>query len=822
MSSALHDARFALRLLWKDKAFSVATLLTLAVCIGANTVLFSIVYSVLLKPLPVPDSGRLLLLYNSYPRAGAERGSSGAPDYFDRVKGVTALESLSLFNTRSRSAGENGRPERVLSMSATPSFFRVAGVKALLGRTFTDDEGEIGHDDKVVLSHAFWRERFGGDRSAVGRQLRLDGTLFTIVGVMPEEFRFINADVRLWTPLAFTPDQRSDNARHSNNWTSIGRLKPGATIGQVQAQVDAINAASLEQFPAFKQILVNAGFHTVVVPLQDDLVRNVKGTLYLLWGGTLFVLLIGCVNVINLALVRARVRAREIATRLALGAGRWQLARQLVTESLIVTVASGVLGLFLGWAALRVLGTLNLDQIPRGGEIRLDAVAVAFTMGVAALLGVVIGAFPFASALHVDMISVFHEGGRTRAGGRGASLLRRSLVVTQVAVAFMLMIGAGLLMASFRQVAAVDPGFDPRNVLTATVTLPASRYAGDDELRTFAADAVRRIGALPGVAQAGATSNIPFGGNHSDSVILAEGYQMMPGESLISPWRLRVTPGYFEAMGIPLKRGRLFDGRDARDAPRVVIVDERLARKFWPARDPIGRRMYRPGDVADPLATNERTEWFTVVGVVGEIKQHGLVESRTSVGAYYFPVEQGGIRTMTFTMRTTTVPGALANEVRQAVASLDPELPVFLAKTMEEWIGESLVTRRWPMLLSMGFGVVALLLSAVGIYGVLAYLVTQRTKEIGIRMALGGTPRSVFDLVLKEGLVLVGAGLVVGAIGVVAIRRGLEAQLYGVRLSDPGVLAIAVLFLGAAAVTACVIPARRATRIDPVAALSQE
>jgi len=822
MDSPLHDARFAIRLLWKDKAFSIATILTLAVCIGANTALFSIVYSVLLRPLPVPESERLVLLYNSYPRAGAERGGSGVPDYVDRVKGITALETLSLFDTRNRSTGESGRPERVLSMGVTPSFFRVARVKALLGRTFTEDEGEIGHEDKVLLSHALWQERFGGDRGAVGRQLRLDGKPFTVVGVMPDEFRFINADVRIWTPLAFTREQRSDDARHNNSWTSIGRLKPGATIGQARAQVDAINASDLQRFPAFKDVLVNAGFHTVVMPLQDDLVREVKGTLYLLWGGTLFVLLIGCVNVVNLALVRARVRAREIATRLALGAGRWRLARQLVTESLLLTVLSGLLGLLLGWAALRLLGTLNLDQIPRGGEIRLDGVSVAFTMAVAAVLGVVIGAFPFASAIHVDMISVFHEGGRTGAGGRGASLLRRALVVTQVAVAFVLLLGAGLLMASFRQVVSVDPGFDPRQVLTATVTLPASRYAGGDELRAFTAEALRRIRALPGVTQAGATRNLPFGGRYTDSVILAEGYQMTPGESVISPSRLEVTPGFCEAMRIPLKRGRVFDERDTKDAQRVVIVDARLARRFWPGRDPIGRRVYRPNDPGDVLATSEKTEWITVVGVVGEVKQQALVESRTSVGAYYFPVEQETIRTMTFAIRTTTGPAALVNDVRRVVAALDPELPVFSTKTMEEWIDESLVTRRWPMLLSMGFAVVALLLSAVGIYGVLAYVVTQRTKEIGIRMALGSTPRSVFDLVLREGLTLIGIGFAVGAVGVVAIRRGLEAQLYGVRLSDPGVLAIAALLLGTVAVAACMIPARRATRIDPVAALSQE
>lgn len=821
MHLPLHDTRLALRLLWKDKAFSLATVLTLTICIGANTALFSIVYSVLLRPLPVPESGRLVLLYNSYPRAGAERGASGVPDYYDRLKGVPAIETLALFNTRNRSTGETGRPERVLGMGVTPSFFRVAGVKAEVGRTFSEDEGEVGHEDRVVLSHQFWQERYSGDPRAVGRQLRVDGRPFTIVGIMPKEFQFIDADVRLWTPLAFTPEQRSDDNRHNNSWASIGRLRPGATIGQAQAQVDAVNAADLERFPAFKPLLVNAGFHTVVVPLQDDLVRTVKATLYLLWGGTLFVLLIGCVNVINLALVRARVRLRDLATRFALGAGRWRVARQLLTESLLLTLVSALAGLLLGWAALRLLGTMNLEQIPRAGEIRLDVVAVAFTIGLAAVLGIAIGAFPLATALHVNLSSVFHEGGRTGSGGRGARLLRRALVVTQVAIAFMLLLGAGLLTASFRQILSIDPGFDPRQVLTASVSLPASRYP-QDKLAPFSVESLRRIRALPGVMHAGATSSIPFGDDRSDSVIFAEGYQMQPGESVISPTRVEATPGYFEAMRIPLRRGRFFDDRDTKDARHVVVVDERLARKFWPGRDPIGRRMYRPGDMNDLLATNDKTDWLYVVGVAGEIKQDGLVTSRESVGTYYFPVEQAPIRTMTFAVRTATDAPTMANWIRREITAVDPELPVFSTKTMEERTRESLVTRRWPVLLSMGFGIVALLLSAVGIYGVLAYLVTQRTKEIGIRMAIGGTPRSIFDLVVKEGVALVGAGFVFGAAGSFAIRRSIESQLYGVRPTDPHVLALVTLILGVVALVACSIPARRATRIDPVVALNRE
>ncbi len=807
---------------WKDKVFSLTTVVTLAVCIGANTMLFGVVYSVLLKPLPVPEPDRLVFLYNSYPRAGAERGGSGVPDYFDRVKGVPAFESLALYNTRNRATGENGRPERVLGMAVTPSFFRVARVNAEVGRTFTNDEGDIGHDDKVVLSHAYWQEQFGGDPAVVGRQLRVDGKPHTVVGIMPSDFKLITAEVRLWTPLAFTAEQRLDDRRHDNSWESIGRLAPGATIAQARAQVDAINAAQLEKLPALKPLLVNAGFHTVVVPLQDDLVRNVKGTLYLLWGGTLFVLLIGCVNVVNLALARAPVRARELATRIALGAGRGRVAGQLLTESLLLTLTSGVLGLLVGWAALRVLGTLNLDQIPRGSEIQLDAVAVVFTIGLSAVLGVVTGAFPLANALRADLSAVFHEGGRMGTAGRGPRMLRRALVVTQVAVAFVLLLGAGLLMASFRHVLAVDPGFDPRQVLTASVTLPASRYADDDQLRAFTAAALARVRTLPGVIQAGATSSIPFGGRYSDSVILAEGYQMSPGESVVSPSRLNVTPGYFEAMRVPLKRGRTFEARDSKDASRVVIVDQRLARKFWPDRDPIGRRMYRPNSTEIVMAPDNKTEWLTVVGVVGNVRQANLVDSQPSVGAYYLPVEQGTIRTMTFAMRTESDPTALVSPVRKAIAALDPELPVYSTKTMEALTDDSLVTRRWPVLLSMGFSIVALLLSAVGIYGVLAYLVTQRTKEIGIRMALGGTPRSVFDLVVKEGVVLVGVGLAVGVVGLIGVRSSLEAQLYGVRPSDPGVMAVATLILAAVAIVACVVPARRAARIDPVIALTHE
>jgi len=424
--------------------------------------------------------------------------------------------------------------------------------------------------------------------------------------------------------------------------------------------------------------------------------------------------------------------------------------------------------------------------------------------------------------LGADLAGVLHDAGRTGTGGRGARTLRRTLVVPQVGVAFVLLLGAGLLLASFRQVLAIDPGFDPRNVLTAKVTLPRARYPDAVAMRRFTAEATRRIRALPGVTHAGATSFIPLGGNHSDSVILAEGYQMQPGESVISPIRSSVTPGYFEAMRIPVKRGRTFDDRDGAESVRPIIVDARLARKFWGNSDPIGRRMYRPSNPKDLLAVDEKTEWFTVTGVVGEVKLDGLVTPETPVGAYYFPMEQSPTRLMTFAIRTATDPDALLKRVRAEVAGIDPELPLFSVMTMEERAAESLVNRRWPVMLAAAFAGLALLLAAIGIYGVLAYLVAQRTKEIGIRMALGGAPRAIFDMVAKEGLGLVALGLAAGAAGAFVIRKSIEAQLYNVRPGDPAVLIVAMLVLGFVALVACAIPARRATRIDPVLALNRE
>jgi predicted permease len=818
----MNDLRVGLRLLWKDKAYALTAGLTLAICIGANTAVFSVVENVLLKPLPIPDADRVLIVSNSYPGAGApDTGASAGPDYLDRLKGVTAFEEQTIVDFENQTIDEKGAPARVQVMLATPSFFRMVRVPPVAGRAFTDAEGEQGGDREVILSYGLWQSQFGGAADALGRDIRLDGEPYRIVGVMPRGFHFVSDDVALWRPLALTDQQKSDDARHSNSFTNFGRLKPGATLEQAQAQVDAINAANLQRFPQFKTILENAGFTTIVHRYQDYLVRDVKPMLYLMWAGALFVLLIGLVNIANLVLVRSRSRLKELATRIALGAGRGRIARQLVIESVLLTGIAAAVGLAVGYGVLQVLGALNIQELPRGSEIGFDLATVAYAAAIAGGLGFVLGLVPVAAVLPANLNGLLREEGRGSSAGRGARWLRRGLVVAQVAIAFVLLIGAGLLFASFERVLQVDPGFDATGVLTAAVAPPATSYKDDAALKAFDDESLARLRAIPGVEAAGFTTMIPFGDNHNASAIIPEGYEARPGESLIAPSSVIVSPGYFETMRVQLVKGRFFDEHDVDGAPRVIIVDDRLARAFWPNADPIGRRLFQPDSIEDFLNHRDDMPYYTVVGVVKEMKLSSLTSGDRAVGAYFFSSGQSVPRGITYAIRTSASAGALTPQVRAAIRSLNPDLPVFATQTMSALTEKSLVSRRSPMLLAIAFGAVALFLSAIGIYGVLAYLVTERRKEIGIRLALGSTTRSIFELVLSEGLVLIGVGLLVGAAGVVALRQALESQLFGVTAADPTVIALVAAALAIVAVAACAIPARRATRIDPVIALAE-
>jgi len=823
MDRLLQDVKYAARVLLKDRGFTATATLTLAVCIAANVGIFAIVNSVLLQPLPVPHPEQLIHMYNAYPGAGlGDAGSTGVPDYYDRLRDATVFQEQALYNTRGVTIGQDGSPQRITAMLATPSLLRLLQAQPLRGRLFTEQDAEEANSRKVVLTYASWQQLFAGRDSAIGSDLRINGEPHTVVGILPASFGFLDPAVKLWLPLGFTPADRSDDRRHSNNWSYLGRLKEGATIEQARQQIDALNARNLDRFPELKQILINARFHTVVVPLHAYLVREIRPTLYLLWGGVAFVLLIGGVNVTNLMLVRSSGRMKELATRHALGAGMGRIARQLFTETMILAVVAGITGLALGWGGLKTLTTFGLEHTPQGTVVSLNTRVVLFTLALVAMAGLVIGLAPVLSLRRLNLSQAFREEGRTGTATRGSRAVRRVLVSAQVAFAFMLLVGAGLLLASFQRVLAVPPGFDARGVLTGAVTPPATRYREDPQLVAFGDRLLERVRALPGVEAAGITSNIPFGNNFSDSVILAEGYVMAPGESLISPLNMRVTPGYFEAMRIPLVRGRFFADSDTAQAPRVVIVDERLAQRFFGTRDPVGRRLWKPDDPQElTRGPGQNTRFYTIVGVVGSVRARALTE-KESIGGYYFPVAQAAIRTMTLVARTAGEPETLTESIRREVMTIDPELPFYGVRPMQARIDESLIGRRTPMLLGTIFAAIAVFLACIGIYGVLAYQVAQRRREIGIRLALGSEPRRIFQLVLQEGLVLLAAGLAVGFGGALAIRRAIETQLFEVRAFDPLVLAAVTATLIAVAALACGVPARRASRIDPLIALTDQ
>lgn len=646
METLLVDLKFGLRSAWKDWRFAAMVALTLTICIGANTALFTIVNSVLLEPLPVPGADSLVLVSNKYPKAGVgDITFSSAGDYYDRLRAVTVFEEQAMFKDTALTLNENGSAERVDGMEATPSLFRLLRVAPALGRTFTESEGEVGADQKVILSYELWRKLYAGNPAVLGRELRLNSRLFTIVGVMPRGFLFVRPEARFWIPLAFRADQK--HQYHSNNWYNVGRLKPGATIAQAQAQINALNAANLERLPQFKQILINAGFHSEATPLKNLLIKDVRGTLYLLWGGAVFVLLIGALNITNLALARANARTKEFATRLALGASHSQIARQLMVENLIISLAGGAVGLALGAAILEALGKFGLDRFPRASEVHAGAAAIVFALAVSVLTGIFIALVPLGGIFKADLTKALRETSRTGSSGRRSRVVRQALVVAQIGFAFVLLAGAGLLLASFRRLLNVDPGFKIQGILTASLSAPRATYGDDAALNGMMNRSLEAIRAIPGVRVAGATTMIPLTNDISDSVIFAEGYQMKPGESVISPLRLMVTPGYMQAMGMALVRGRYFDERDIQGAPRVVIVDERLANKFWPNQDPIGRRMYQPSG-PDLMKVDEHTDWLKVIGVVRYARIHDLEGGGNLSGAYYFPYAQSTERSYTF------------------------------------------------------------------------------------------------------------------------------------------------------------------------------
>ncbi|MGH9158587.1 MAG: ABC transporter permease, partial [Vicinamibacteraceae bacterium] len=819
------DLRASVRMLLESRGFTAATLLTLAVCLGANAAIFTVVYSVLLRPLPVPNADRIVALGDVYPTITPnDILSNTAPSYFDRLEAITTLEEQAMFTLWFDTIAIDGAAEEIRGMRATPSLFRLLQIQPALGRTFTDPEGEIGAERKVILSHGLWQRLYGGDPSVVGRDLRLGwtGQPYTIVGVMPRGFSFFELgddgharapgeQVQFWIPLAFTAAQRSDEERTRYGFFHVGGLRPDATTEQAQAQIDALNAANFKRFPQFG--LAELRMYTAVTPLQEALTRSVRGILYLLWGGATFVLLIGALNVANLSLARSSVRARELAMRLALGAGRLRVTRQLIVEGVLLAGAAGLAGVGVGGWILRLLVSGGIANIPNAASVQMDWIVVCFVIAMSVLVGVLIGLVPAATLCKPNLARALAEGSRLGTGGRATRHFRRALVIAQVACSVVLLVGAVLLLTSFRNLLAVDAGFDAERVTTATFFPPPSRYEDDKAVVALANRVLESIRNIPGVEAAGITSNIALSGRTSPATVFAADAPPRPGDAPVLPSVVSVTPGYFEAMATPLVRGRYFAERDQTHTERVAIVDERLAARFWPNQDPIGKGVHR--------GSSER---YTVVGVVGDVRFESLAGWAESVGTAYFPHTQAPAlgRLRWVAVRAAAEEANVMQSVQSALSAIDQNLPLSDIQTMTQRTARSLTSQTLATSLASLFGVVALLLSVLGVWGVLAYLVAQRTREIGIRVALGSTRRGIFQLILKEGLTLVVGGLALGLVGALALGRLLEGQLFGVTPTDPVILAAVFLATGAIALLACLSPAHRATRVDPVNVLSEQ
>jgi predicted permease len=810
----LQDIKLGLRTFRKDWGYTATAVLTLAICLAGNAAILPSVNVMLLHPLQVPEPERVVLMANQYPRVEARVGIvSAPPDYEDRLRNVAALEEQALYNYTGETIDSGGLPTRMLGLIATPSLLRVLHVTPALGRPFVDEEGTPGKDRLVILSDGLWRELYGGDPAVVGKTLRLTGRDFTIVGVFAPGFSFGGPEVQFWVPLALDARQRSDERRHANGWFSVGRLKPDASIAQVQEQLKALDAANRARFPQMAALLASTGHYSSVALLGDVLTRGVKTPLTLVWGAALAVLFVGVINLGHLALARSRIRLHEMGTRLAIGARTSDIVRQLLVEGWIIAGAGTLLALIASrWLAQLVSAARPAGlPVPFAATLDADAILVIVVLGV--LVGALIGIISALPLFTTRLGAMLKEATRSELRGRTSRTARRTLIVAQMACSFVLLVGAAVLWMSVRTLLASDLGFKIDNVITGAISLPRQRYSSDDDARAFVNRSLEAIRRLPGVAAAGASTIMPMANYFSSGPLNAEGYIPKRGEPPVGALRAIVTPGYFESAGTPLVRGRFFDERDNDANTRTIVIDEQLARRFWGSADPIGRRVYRPESPAEMIAPGPATRWLTVVGVAAHARLRGP-EAEDDVPPSYVPYAITAPREFGFLVRTSIDPAAIAAQMRSAVASIDREIPLSDIRTLTERTDLVIATRRSTMQLTSVFALVAVLLSAVGLYGVLAYLVTRRTHEIGVRLAIGSTPRAIVGLVLREGLGLAAGGLVVGAIAVLSLRRLLTSYVNGVSAVDPHIMTMVAIVLVSIALVACLYPARRAARVD--------
>jgi putative ABC transport system permease protein len=797
----LQDLRYATRRLLKSPGFTLVAVGALALGIGANTAIFSVVNTVLLRPLPYPAPEQLVQLWESRPQQNMPRSEIAPHEFLAWADQCQSFQRLAATDVAEYNLTGRGEPERVTGALVTAGYLPLLGVAPAHGRGFLEEEDRPGSDNVVVLGHELWRSRFNSDPSVVGQSVSLDGVACNVVGVLPRGFR-LPGDASLARPIAFSGE---DRARPGNHFLNVfGRLKEGVTLAQAEAEMAAA-AARVEQSLGG----ANVGHQVAVVSLHEQVVGGARTSLLVLLGAVALVLLIACANVANLLLARAAARRREVAVRAALGASRWRIVRQLLAESLLLSGLGGALGLLLAVWGVDLLVGLDPAGVQRAGEVALDWRVLAFTFGLSLLTGLLFGLAPALQASKTDFVESLKEGGRS-GQGLARSRLRGALVVGEVALTLVLLVGAGLLLKSFGRLLAVDPGLDPRNVLTMDVALPPAKYAEPQRITAFYERLLQEAAALPGVQAAGAVSVLPLAGDDNSNFVQIEGRAPLPPGQALRAGRRNVTADYFRALAIPVRRGRAFTPADTAEAQRVLVINEAMARSFFAGEDPVGKR----------VRTGDKSPWVEVVGVVGDVRHRGLdVDTRPEM---FFPQLQTPSRRMTLVVRAAGDPEALAGPLRERVRDIDRDQPVGNVKTMESWLSESVASRRFSAALLGVFAALAAGLAALGLYGVVSYSVAQRTHEIGLRMALGAQGRDVLRLVIGQGMALTLVGTAVGVAAALALTRVMSGLLFGVGATDAGVFVTVPLLLAAVALLACYFPARRATKVDPMVALHYE
>jgi predicted permease len=810
MVSAL---RIAMRRLAGSPAFALAALATLALCIGANLAIFAVVDALLIRSLPFPRADRLLTIYYTYPRlAGAMNGAS-LTNYYERKGKFTSLQSLAEISTGTSVIGEPGATTIEDTARVTPEFFETLGVHPFMGRGFTDAEMTYQTDQVAVLTYEYWRSEFAGDPAILGKSVRLDGAPWRIVGVLPPGFRFLSIRAPVYTPLSSNEDERAVFRRHEYGMVMVARLRDGATVAEARAQIAADDAATAAEYP-FAALNAQDGCYTVVAPLQADYVASIRPMLLLLQAGALFLLVIGGVNLVNLMLIRASNRARELAVRRALGATSGHIVSEVMAESVLLTVAGGALGLLVGAAGIRLLALLGSRQLPLGAEIafnwRLACVALAGSALTGLALGIPVAMFnlrgPLAGALHAES--------RGSTANRALRRLRHAIIVTQVALAFVLMIGASLLGLSLRRAMTVAPGFNSEKVITGRFSLIWNHFRDEADYMSFFPRLYGKLAAVPGVSAVGMVSRVPVTGFGDNAAINVPGYVPKPGEDPSGVHdKYSVGGDYFKAMGIPLIEGRFLDLTDPARKEVNIVVDETFAHRYWPDGSAIGKKVY------DGFKPDPGEPPYVVVGVVGTIKQDYLASGTPPHGAIYVTYAAAPFRSYYIVARTTVPADTLGATLAKVLREVDPDFPLTDINSMDTRVSDSLSTRRSPALMAGIFGIVALLLASIGLYGVMAYAVVQRTREFGVRLALGAQRTDVLRLVFLEGARLAALGLVLGMAISLAAAGYISSFLFGITSHDPIAYAGVGAVLAAVASVACLLPAHRATSVDPIIAL---